>query len=195
MRKIIFLMHMSLDGFVAGPNGEMDWIIHEDDVAERSYSLHSTTDAAIYGRVTYDMMANYWPQVLTNPDMPDVGAGEMAHAKWADTATKYVVSNSLEETTWRNSVILRGDIPAEIRKIKAQAGKHIWLLGSPSVAQLLMEHDLIDEYRLNINPIILGQGLPLFSSNLQQSLQLKLIETRTLTGGVVSLCYAPARAD
>ena len=77
MRKVIFLIHLSLDGFTAGPNGEMDWIVYNDEMEQYSYSLHNTTDAAIYGRVTYQMMEGYWPTVLTNPS----AGSELAHAK------------------------------------------------------------------------------------------------------------------
>src|SRR5437016_5020913 len=100
MRKVIFLIHMSLDGFVAGPNGEMDWIVYNDEMEKYSHELHKTTDAAIYGRVTYQMMEGYWPTVLTEPS-PTPGALE--HARWLDSATKIVFSKTLQSVQWKNT--------------------------------------------------------------------------------------------
>jgi dihydrofolate reductase len=184
MRKIIFLMHLSLDGYVAGPNGEMDWIRHEDDIAADSYSLHDATDAAIYGRVTYEMMNSYWPSVLDDPNNEDI-----AHARWYDQATKLVVSRSYA-TNAKNTVVIH-DV-AEIAAIKQQPGKDMWLLGSPATAQAMMQHNMIDEYRLNINPVILGQGKRLFNDP-QDMRKLHLIDTIAFKGGVVGLRYVPVK--
>lgn len=189
MRKIIFLMHVSLDGLVAGPNGEMDWIAYNDEVEQYSHDLHATTDAVIYGRTTYDMMAGYWPSVLENPDS---APGELAHAKWVKNATKYVVSRTLENPTWENTVVVRDNLAEEFTRIKQQPGQDLWLLGSPSVAQTFMQHDLIDEYRLNVNPVVLGGGKALFA-DLSTPKNLRLLEARTMKGGVVALRYEPIR--
>ena len=188
MRKVIFLIHLSLDGFTAGPNGEMDWIVYNDEMEQYSYSLHNTTDAAIYGRVTYQMMEGYWPTVLTNPS----AGSELAHAKWLDTATKIVASKTLDNVTWKNTVVIRDNIAEEMAKIKQQPGKDLWLLGSPTLAQTFMRLGLIDEYRINVNPVVLGRGKRLFD-NLDQQLKLKLLEARTFACGVVGLRYAPER--
>lgn len=188
MRKIIFLIHMSLDGLVAGPNGEMDWIVYNDEVAKYSHDLHSTTDAAIYGRVTYQMMESYWPSVLT--DQTSTG-GELAHAQWLNKATKIVVSKTLKTVQWKNSVLISDHIAEEIGKIKRQPGKNLWLLGSPTLAQEFMRLGLIDEYRININPVVLGTGKPLFAG-LNDKLPLKLVENRSFEGGVAALRYEPA---
>lgn len=188
MRKVIFLIHVTLDGFVAGPNGEMDWIRYDDDVEKDAHDLHSTTDAAIYGRVTYQMMEGYWPSVLTNP----ASAGEeLKHAQWLDGATKIVVSKTLESVQWKNTVIIHDNIAEEMTKIKQQPGKDLWLLGSPTLAQTFMRLGLIDEYRLNVNPVVLGAGKPLFDG-LDKPLNLKLLEVKTFKGGVAGLRYEPA---
>ena len=107
MRKVIFLMHVSLDGFVAGPNGEMDWIVYDDEVAQYSRDMHSVADAAIYGRVTYQMMEGYYPQALTNPDTEP---GDLAHAKWYDTAIKIVVSKTLESDPAKKRIVIGDNI-------------------------------------------------------------------------------------
>jgi len=188
MRNVIFLMHVSLDGFVAGPDGEMDWIQYDDEVEKYSHDLHATTDAAIYGRVTYEMMNSYWPTVFDNPDSTP---GDLAHGRWYRDATKYVFSRTMDTIDEDNTVLIQDDVAAEMATIKQQPGKDIWLLGSPTLAQTFMRLDLIDEYRLNVNPVVLGQGKPLFGSD---PLQLQLLEARTFQCGVTALRYAPDRA-
>lgn len=188
MRKIIFLIHVSLDGFTAGSNGEMDWIVYNDEIEKYSHDLHDTTDTAIYGRVTYDMMRGYWPTVLTNPESQP---SELAHARWLDEATKIVVSNTMTSVDWKHTILLHSDFANEIRKMKQQPGKDMWLLGSPTLAQAFMQHGLIDEYRLNVNPVVLGNGKPLFGC-LGKQIPLKLIEAKNFKGGVTGLRYEPA---
>ncbi len=187
MRKVIFLIHVTLDGFTAGPNGEMDWIVYNEDVEQYAHELHSTTDAAIYGRVTYQMMEWYWPKALTNPEST---SGDLAHARWLDSATKIVVSKTLESVQWEPAVLIRDNIAEEMNKIKQQTGKDLWLLGSPTLAQTFMQLGLIDEYRLNISPVVLGSGKRLFE-NMDKPLTLKLLEAKTLKGGVAALRYEP----
>ena len=190
MRKVIFLMHVSLDGFVAGPNGEMDWIVYNDDVEKYAHALHSQTDAAIYGRVTYQMMDSYWPSVLADPSANTQAA--INHARWYDAATKIVFSRTLDGAGRKNTVVIKDNIAEQMNHIKQQPGKNIWLLGSPSIAQEFMRLNLIDEYRLNINPVVLGSGKPLYN-NLTTKLPLKLLEAKTFQGGVTALRYEPER--
>jgi dihydrofolate reductase len=189
MRKVIFLMHVSLDGLVAGPNGEMDWIVYNDDVEKYSHDLHSTTDTAIYGRVTYEMMNGYWPTVLDNPDSTP---GELAHGRWYRDATKLVFSRKLDKLEGSNTVLIKDNIADEMATYKRQPGQDIWLLGSPTLAQTFMRLGLIDEYRLNVNPVVLGAGKPLFADD---ALKLKLLESLTFSGGVVALRYEPERSE
>jgi dihydrofolate reductase len=189
MRKVIFLMHVSLDGLVAGPNGEMDWIVYNDDVEKYSHDLHSTTDTAIYGRVTYEMMNGYWPTVLDNPDSTP---GELAHGRWYRDATKLVFSRKLDKLEGSNTVLIKDNIADEMATYKRQPGQDIWLLGSPTLAQTFMRLGLIDEYRLNVNPVVLGAGKPLFADDV---LKLKLLESLTFSGGVVALRYEPERSE
>ena len=186
MRKILSLIHMTLDGFAAGPNGEMDWIVYNDEVERESHELHARMDAAIYGRVTYDIMQSYWPSVLADPATH--ASPEGAHARWYDNATKFVFSRTLDHVSPRNTVLLKDNVVEEMRRIKQQPGKDIWLLGSPSIAQLLARHNLIDEFRLNISPVILGRGKSYFA-NVDAMTSLNLLESRTLKGGVVALRY------
>jgi len=189
MRKIIFLMHVTLDGLVAGPSGEMDWITYNEEVAADAHSLHTTTDTAIYGRVTYDMMSRYWPSVLSNPDSDPT---DRPHAVWLETAAKVVVTRSSLNAEWAGTVVIGTDVAAEMAALKAQPGKDMWLLGSPTLAQTFMRLDLIDEYRLNVNPVILGRGKPLFS-DLDTPRRLSLVGSKSYTGGVIGLRYVPIR--
>jgi dihydrofolate reductase len=121
------------------------------------------TDAVIWGRRTYEGMASYW---LTVPGDPNSTPAALEHARWLDKATKIVVSRTLDRIEWgntTNTVLIKGDIAEEINRIKQQPGKDIWFLGSTMLAQTFMQLDLIDEYRININPTVLGRGKPLFA--------------------------------
>ena len=155
--------------------------------------MHDLTDAVIWGRRTYEGMAGYW---LTVPGNPDSTPAEREHARWLDNATKIVVSRTLERIEWgnaQNTVLIKDNIAEEINRIKQQPGKDIWFLGSTMLAQTFMQLDLIDEYRININPIVLGQGKPLFAGVIRQ-FRLKLIASKTFASGVVGLRYEPVRS-
>lgn len=193
MRKVISLIHVSLDGFAAGPNDELDWIAYDDELEQYAHSLHATTDAVIWGRRTYELMAGYW---LTVPGNPASTPAELEHARWLDDATKIVVSRTLDRVEWNdapNTVLIKDNIADEINRFKQQPGKDIWFLGSVMLAQTFMRLDLIDEYRLNINPTVLGRGKPLFAG-LTRDFPLKLLDAQTLKSGVVALRYEPVRA-
>lgn len=192
MRKIIALIHLSLDGFASGPNDELDWISYDSDLEKYAHSMHALTDAVIWGRRTYEGMASYW---LTVPGNPASTPSELEHAKFLEDSTKIVVSRTLDHIDWnntKNTVLIKDNIAAEINKIKAQPGKDIWFLGSTMLAQTFMQLDLIDEYRININPTVLGKGKPLFA-NVDRKIPLKLLESETFKSGVVALRYEPIR--
>jgi dihydrofolate reductase len=192
MRKVISLIHLSLDGFTATLNDELDWISYDSELEQDAHSLHDTTDAVIWGRKTYQMMEGYW---LTVPGNPDSTEAELAHAKWLENSTKIVVSRTLDHIDWNNAtntVLIKDNLTTEINKIKQQPGKDIWFIGSPILAQTFMQLDLIDEYRININPTVLGSGKPLFTSDTRK-FPLKLLQSKQLQSGVVTLRYAPER--
>ncbi len=192
MRKIISMIHLSLDGFAAGPNDELDWIAYDSELEQYAHAMHDLTDAVIWGRRTYEGMAGYW---LTVPGNPASTPAELEHARWLDNATKIVVSRTLERVEWNNAtntVLIKDHIADEIHKIKQQPGKDIWFLGSTTLAQTFMQLDLIDEYRVNINPTVLGQGKALFEGVTRQ-FPLKLLELKTFSSGVVALRYEPER--
>jgi dihydrofolate reductase len=192
MRKVIALIHLSLDGFASGPNDELDWISYDGELEQYAHSMHAITDAVIWGRRTYQLMAGYW---LTVPGDPESPPAALEHARWLEGATKIVVSRTLDRIEWgdaQNTVLIKDNIAEEINAIKQQSGKDIWFLGSPALARTFMQLDLIDEYRININPTVLGQGKLLFAGVTRQ-FPLKLLDARTFTSGVVALRYEPVR--
>ncbi len=192
MRRVISMIHLSLDGFASGPNDELDWIAYDEELERYAHSLHAQTDAVIWGRRTYQGMASYW---LTIPGNPESTPAEREHAQYLQDATKIVVSRTLDHIDWdgaQNTVLIKDNIADEINRIKQQPGKDIWFLGSTSLAQTFMQLDLIDEYRININPTVLGQGKPLFAG-VTRAFPLKLLESRSLASGVIALRYEPVR--
>jgi dihydrofolate reductase len=183
------LIHLSLDGYASGPNDELDWISYDSELEQYAHALHATTDAVIWGRRTYEGMAGYW---LTIPGNLDSTPAEREHARYLEGATKIVVSRTLDQIAWNDNphtVLIKDNIAEQINAIKAQPGKDIWFLGSVNLAQTFMRLGLIDEYRININPTMLGQGKRLFEGT--PNISLRLLEARTLASGVVALRYAP----
>src|SRR5690606_5886891 len=131
MRKIISFMHISLDGFVAGPNGEMDWIKVDEEIFDYVGKRVSPGDTALYGRVTYQMMESYWP---TAGDKPTATKHDIEHSKWYSKIHKVVLSKTLNPDSYReaNTTIIGDNIPDRINEIKQQAGEDIFLFGSPT---------------------------------------------------------------
>lgn len=188
MRKIISFMHLSLDGFVAGPNGEMDWITVDQEIFDHVGKRISESDTALYGRVTYQMMENYWP---TAGDQPNASKHDREHAQWYNQAHKIVVSKSLKGSALPNTTIISDNLADRIQEIKQSSQgdhKEILLFGSPSATHSLMQQDLLDGYWLFVNPIILGQGIPLFDG-VKDKTKLNLVSTQQFTSGVVALSY------
>ena len=185
MRKIISFMHISLDGFVAGPNGEMNWIKVDEEIFDHVGKRISETDTAMYGRNTYQMMENYWP---TAGDAPGASKHDIEHAKWYKAAHKIVLSKTMKAAVLNNTTIFSDNLTDRINGIKQQPGKEILLFGSPTATHALMQLGLIDGYWLFVNPIILGQGIPLFT-DIKDKIKLKLLTTRQFTSGVTELKY------
>ncbi len=189
MRKLVSMVHVSLDGFAAGPNDELDWAFYNDEVEKVSQDMIYTMEGTMYGRVTYEGMKGYWPNLA---EQPNASPSELAYSRWVNGVPKYVVSNSLDSSDWAGTVFIGGDLATEINAIKQQPGKDIVLLGSPTTVRSLAELGLIDVFYINISPVILGHGKPLFAG-MDHTPQLKLLEARTLKGGVIHAAYAPIR--
>ncbi len=190
MRKLISFMHISLDGFVAGPKGEMDWINVDEEIFDYVGKRINQGDTALYGRVTYQMMENYWPAA---GDKPAATRHDIEHSKWYNKVHKVVISNTMNPDSHRdaaltNTTIISDNFPERIHEIKRQAGKDVLLFGSPKATHSLMQQNLIDGYWLFVNPIILGRGIPLFS-DIKDKIKLKLLTTRQFTCGVTELNY------
>ena len=189
MRKLIFLMHTSLDGFVAGLNGEMNWINVDEEMFDFIGTMTDQSDTALYGRVTYDMMQSYWPKA---GEKPNASKHDKEHSAWYNKVSKVVLSKTISETGLQNTTVISDQLADNINKIKQQDGKNMLIFGSPAASQSLLNEGLIDEFWLFINPIILGQGMPLFI-NVTETTKLKLVESKTFSCGVIALHYETKR--
>lgn len=186
MRKLMFFTHTTLDGFVAGPNGEMDWIRFDEVRHEFVGMVTAQADTALYGRVTYQMMESYWP---TAAAQANATKHDIEHANWYNSISKIVLSRTLTEPGLTNTKVISNHLSENIKKIKDQPGKNILIYGSPRATQSLLNEQLVDEFWLWVNPVVLGQGVPLFN-NLAGIIKLKLLETKTFDGGLIALHYA-----
>jgi dihydrofolate reductase len=183
MRKLIAAMNMTLDGFCNHEAG-----IADDEIHQHYNELLSNADTLIYGRITYQLMESYWPTVVKNP----TGNKPMDEfAVLIDNISKIVFSRTLKNVDWKNTKLKKEIIKEEILELKQQAGKPI-LVGSPGLIVALMQLDLIDEYQLGVQPIILGSGLPLFK-DVKDRINLKLLKTKTFGCGAVIHYYEPTK--
>jgi dihydrofolate reductase len=189
MRKIISFMHISLDGFVAGVNGEMDWIKADEEIFDHVGQRISKGETALYGRVTFQMMEDYWPRAGDNPT---ASKHDLEHSKWYAKVQKIVLSTTMKAAGLTNTKIISDNLSDAINEIKQQAGQDILLFGSPTATHALIQLNLIDGYWLFVNPIILGQGIPLFV-DIKDKIKLKLLTTRQFTSGVTELNYTVDR--
>ena len=184
-------MHTSLDGFVGGPNGEMDWVDVNDEMFEYAGQRTRGADTALYGRVTYELMESYWP---TAGDQPTATKHDIEHSKWYSSVAKVVVSRTMKGAMPANTKVVGEGVTSEIIKLKQAPGKDIVIFGSPTVAHALMAENLIDNYWLFINPVLLGQGIPLFKG-IQAKAALRLAASHVFSSGVVCLHYERKRDD
>lgn len=188
MRKVVLGMSVSLDGFIEGPERQIDWHLIDDELHSHVNEYLSTMGAFLSGRVTHELMAEFWPTADTDPS----STGPMVEFAriWRDMP-KFVFSRTLERTDW-NTTIVREVVVEEILKLKARPGGDL-ALGGADLAAVFMRHDLIDEYRLYIHPIVLGRGKPLFPAS-DAKTNLRLVETRPFGNGVVLLRYQRSMA-
>jgi dihydrofolate reductase len=192
MRKLVVLMHVSLDGYTAPADGSLEWTFRgmNEEISQAANALLSDVDVALYGRQTYQGMQGYWTTVPGNPEStPD----EIEHARWVEQISKIVFSTTLETADWNNSKLIKDHIAEEINALKQQPGQTLMIFGSPRLVHSLIHLDpgLIDEYRLFLHPIVLGDGVPLFK-DVKESMNLNLIDSKTFGNGVVHLRYQPA---
>ena len=179
MRKIIVTEFLSLDGVMENPMWTFPY--WNDEIAQFKGEETTVNDVLLLGRVTYEGFAAAWPQ----------RTDEASGGKYFNSVRKYVVSNTLAKAEWNNSQIIRGDILQEITNLKQQDGENLVVHGSGTLVQWLMQHKLVDGYRLLVYPLVLGQGKRLFEAGATATLQ--LVETRPFSSGVVGLIYEPAQ--
>ncbi len=175
---------MTVDGFFAGPNGEIDWHVVGPEFNEYAIGMLNTIDTFLFGRVTYDLMASYWPT-------PEAIKNDPIVAEKMNSLAKVVFSKTVQKAEWNNSTMFGEIVPADIMKMKQAAGKDIAIFGSGTIVSTLTDLGLIDEYRLIVNPVILGKGKSLFAT-LEKSRKLKLQNTKPFLSGNVLLYYSPA---
>ena len=178
-------MHTSLDGYVAGTNGEMNWINIDDAMFDFVATMTDNADSALYGRITYEMMQSYWPKAGENPNAT---RHDIEHSAWYNKVHKIILSRTLDETKLENTKVIREQLSNEIKKIKKEEGKNILIFGSPSASHSLLNEGLVDEFWLFVNPILLGKGIPLFK-DVPDTVKLRLTESNLFTCGVIALHY------
>jgi dihydrofolate reductase len=183
MRKIIMLNRISIDGFFAGPNGEIDWFIHDPEVDKAAHEMMNP-DTLLFGRETYQMFESYWPHVAEDPN---ASRGDRLLADELSQMTKLVFSKTLKKTTWMNTEFTKNDLVKEAKKLKQAKGADITIFGSGTLVQQLANAGLIDEYLFIVTPVVLGMGKPLFKD--VEGLDLELLETRNFSSGNVMLRY------
>ena len=183
MRKIVLMLSMSLDGFIEGPNREIDWHLVDDELHSHFNEQLSAVGAFLNGRVTYELMARYWPTADQDPASPRPVA-EFSRI-WRDMP-KIVYSRTLDKADW-NTTVVRDVVPEQVMALKAQPGGDL-ALGGADLAAAFRRHGLIDEYRIYVHPVLIGRGKPLFQP-LDARTSLRLVESRTFGNGVVLLRY------
>jgi dihydrofolate reductase len=188
MRKLIFGMNVTLDGFIAAPGDDIRWSVPSDELFQWWSDQVAATGLALYGRKVWTMMSSYWP---TADQLPDATPAQIEFARrWRDTP-KVVFSSTLDEADW-NTRLVTGDAVAEITRLKAEDGGRMDIHGGPTLAGAARRAGLIDEYVLLTAPVLVGGGTPFFTA-LDSWVDLNLVETRTFPGGVLLTRYETRR--
>lgn len=187
MRKLKLQMHLTVDGFVAGPNGEMDWMsinIDDNKPAQLVDDLIDSSDTILMGRKMTDGFMNFWENIVNNqPESP-----KFTFAKKMVDTPKVVFSKTLDESVWTNTVLAKGNLADEIANLKNQSGKDIIAYGGAEFVSSLIKENLIDEYNLFVNPVLLGEGMRIFDK-LDQRQKLSLISSTKFENGITILRY------
>ena len=187
MRKLAVFNHVSLDGYFVDMNGSMSWAKSGTKDAEWNAFVAENAKGdglLLFGRVTYELMASFWPTPMADQHDPVV-------AERMNKLPKVVCSRTLDKASWSNTRLVKCDMVAEIRKMKKEPGEDMVILGSGSIVSQLAQEGLIDAYQVVVNPIVLGKGRTMFDG-VKEKLNLKLTKTRAFGNGNVFLCYEPA---
>lgn len=190
MRKLILSMMVSLDGFIEGPKKELDWHVWDKEMDKYMINFFDTIDTLLFGRITYQLMESYWPNASAPNDDPII-TGKM------NNLPKIVFSKTLDKadpiiTGWQNTTLLKKVNAEEIDKMKQQPGRNMVIFGGANLASTFLDMNLIDEYQVIVNPVILGKGTPLFRDS-GDKLTLQLLRTKAFSSGNVMLYYQPAK--
>jgi dihydrofolate reductase len=188
MRKLFIQINASLDGYIEDPTREIDWHFVDDEFEDFINATLRSIDAMVFGRVAYQRLAEYWPTAASNPEASE---RHIEAARLMNELPKYVVSDHLDRAEWQNSQIIGGDVAAEINELKRQPGKDIALFAGAGVANSFARLGLIDEYRIILNPVLLGAGTPLFNGGYGRA-NLELRDIRRFGSGALVLTYRPA---
>ena len=178
-------MMVTLDGFFAGPNGEIDWHVVDEEFNEFAIEQLNTVDVLLFGRKTYELMASYWPTPAAATNDPIV-------ADKMNRLPKIVFSRTLSSVQWQNTRLVKENIAEEIAKLKQQPGKDLIIFGSSDLAVTFIQYGLLDECRIMVNPVVLGSGKPLFKG-IKDRLNLNPLRTKTFRSGNVLLYYEPVK--
>ena len=187
MQKLIVFNHVTLDGYFVDANGSMNWAkAHSEDAEWNAFvaaNASSGDGTLLFGRVTYELMIRYWPT-------PMAIERDQAVAERMNSLRKIVFSRTLSEASWNNTRLVKGDLTAEVRKMKQETGDGMIVLGSGMIVSQLAQEALIDEYQVVVNPMVLGKGRTMFEG-VKEKLGLKLTKSRAFANGNVFLCYQP----
>ena len=188
MRSIIQLAHVSLDGYLADPDGDVRFVTIDDEITDYVHAFIHTADTGIYGRTTYQMMEGYWPSVLDDPKADD---HSKTHARWYSAVKKIVASRTLPARTGQTTIV-GDDVVAAIAAAKREPGGDMMIFASPTLSHALSAAGLIDEWRLTWQPVILGGGLPLWGGKEPRG-KLELRSSKTFRSGVVATHHVAKR--
>ena len=183
MRKVIVSNIVSVDGFIAGPQGEINWFAWNEETADYCKEMLASVGIILFGRVTYELMAGYWPTEMAVK-------GDAVVARFMNGKPKLAFSRTLKKADWANTRLVKEDPAKVVAALKQQPGKDLMIFGSANLAATLIKHGLIDEYQVMINPLVLGRGRPLFQG-VRDRLHLQLVSTRVFRVGNVLLTYKP----
>ncbi|MCF0064571.1 dihydrofolate reductase family protein [Dyadobacter chenwenxiniae] len=185
MRKVVLFAHISLDGFAGDMNGGLGFLSYDQELQQYADELVKTVGVPLYGKTTYLLMEGYWPTVLNDPN---ADKHSLEHAKWVQDIPKVVFSTTLDTADWNNTTLIKDNVAEAVNRLREEPGKDLVIFGSPGLAKSFMKLGLIDAYKLTVHPVILGNGIRLFDSDIAKS-PMKLLESRTLKSGVVTLHY------
>ena len=181
MRKLSVFNFITLNGMYKGDDNDISWHRHGEEEAQFSADSLQVDNILLFGRVTYEMMASWWPTPMAAEAYPEV-------ASLMNSAKKIVFSNIIEEPKWNNTRVISGNIVEQVRQLKQQPGRDMTVLGSGSIVSQFAEAGLVDEYQIMIDPVVLGTGTPIFNG-IKGCLALELIGHRVFKSGVVLLSY------